>query len=93
MDYTVDHKRVMLHSGSNLGILLSRLKYPVFRRIPLWGIGILGMIAASCGIQKNWPQAVPKKKQSKLIKSRCDSIARNIDSNEEYTVLAESNKS
>lgn len=67
----------MLHAGSNLCILLSRLKYPMFRRIPLWGIGILGMIAACCGIHKNWPQEAPKPKQDKVVKSRADSIAKN----------------
>lgn len=39
----------------NLGILLNRLKYYGFDRIPMWGVGLLGIGSSLFGLEKNWP--------------------------------------
>mmetsp|Transcript_17572 Transcript_17572/g.19886 ORF Transcript_17572/g.19886 Transcript_17572/m.19886 type:complete len:293 (-) Transcript_17572:317-1195(-) len=70
----LDTKRVLLASVCNLAILLNSLKFESFKKIPLWGIGILGVIAAMCGIHKNWPQKLPKPKVQKHLRSRSDSF-------------------
>lgn len=43
-------------SVCNLVILLNRLAVPGFNKLPLWSIGLFGMISAMFGMEKNWPK-------------------------------------
>ena len=49
----------IIASVCNLIILLNRLQMGPFKRVPLWGVGVLGMIAAVFGLDKNWPREKP----------------------------------
>lgn len=50
-----ENYREILASICNLVILLNRLQVSVFKKVPLWGVGVLGVIAAGFGLEKNWP--------------------------------------
>jgi hypothetical protein len=54
----------VIASICNLAILLQRLGFPVFKRLPLWSIGVFGIIAAGFGLEKNWPQAQAERTKS-----------------------------
>jgi hypothetical protein len=51
----LEHRRELWASVANLLILLKRLEIGVFNRLPMWGVGILGVISSILGLQKNWP--------------------------------------
>lgn len=46
----------------NLLMTLSRLKFRYFKELPLYSIGLMGMVAGAIGIRNNWP------KQTKRLK-------------------------
>lgn len=74
LDAITDQKQDMLATVCNLGILLNRLKFRYFENLPLWFIGVLGVISGYCGCIKNWPKFAPQPKPSKVAKLRSESI-------------------
>ncbi|KAH9249054.1 hypothetical protein BASA81_013266 [Batrachochytrium salamandrivorans] len=54
-DLKYDSWTEIMGSLCNLGILLNRLKYLGFDRIPMWGVGVLGIGSSLFGLEKNWP--------------------------------------
>ena len=64
LDVRSENEREMVTAACNLVILLNRLPFGgVFRRTPTWGVGLLGMVAAWLGLQKNWPAVSNKGKE------------------------------
>jgi len=70
----VDFHEDVVMGLSHLGILLSRLQFKPFNKLPLWSIGILGVIGGYIGCKKNFPSYVPAEKQNKVFKRRSTSI-------------------
>ena len=54
----------MTIATSNLLMTLSRLKFEYFRKMPLYTVGLCGMVAGFLGIQKNWPKKIPSRKKT-----------------------------
>eukprot|EP00924_Labyrinthula_sp_SR-Ha-C_P003186 augustus_masked-scaffold_15-processed-gene-1.44-mRNA-1 protein AED:1.00 eAED:1.00 QI:0/-1/0/0/-1/1/1/0/607 len=48
----------MVAASCNLLMLLNRLKFRYFQRIPLYMVGIFGATSGFLGIMKNWPKKV-----------------------------------
>mmetsp|Transcript_18587 Transcript_18587/g.24269 ORF Transcript_18587/g.24269 Transcript_18587/m.24269 type:complete len:544 (-) Transcript_18587:385-2016(-) len=69
-----DTKRTLLACICNIAILLNRLKFEYFKKVPLWGVGLFGVVAALCGIHKNYPTKAPQAKVSKHLRDRSNSF-------------------
>jgi hypothetical protein len=73
-DAITEHRQELVACAGNLGILLNRLKFPLFDRMPLWVVGVLGVVASGIGCMKNWPSFVPEPKPEQVAKRRSESL-------------------